>query len=88
VVVIGIGLRQELFRMGVKLGPALTQKNFEKMMVKNVQTGRNKLLEKKIHNEELLNLKSSPHVIMVFKSRNMKWSGHVARMWEIKMCTF
>jgi hypothetical protein len=35
---------------------------------------------KKIHNEELHNLYSSPNIIRMIKSRRMRWVGHVARM--------
>jgi hypothetical protein len=34
---------------------------------------------RKVHNEELHNLYPSPSIIRMFKSRRMKWSGHVAR---------
>jgi hypothetical protein len=37
---------------------------------------------RKLHNEELHNLYSSPNVIRVITSRRMKWAGHVARMGE------
>jgi hypothetical protein len=37
---------------------------------------------KKLHNEELHDLYSSPHIIRIIKSRRMRWSGHVARMGE------
>jgi hypothetical protein len=37
---------------------------------------------RKLHNEELHNLYSSPSIIRVTKSRRMRWSGHVARMGE------
>jgi hypothetical protein len=37
---------------------------------------------RKLHNEELHNLYSSPDIIRIIKSRRMKWAGHVARMWE------
>jgi hypothetical protein len=33
---------------------------------------------KKLHNEELHNLYSSPSIIRIIKSRTMKWTGHVA----------
>jgi hypothetical protein len=33
---------------------------------------------RKLHNEELHNLYSSPNVISVIKSRRMRWAGHVA----------
>jgi hypothetical protein len=35
---------------------------------------------RKLHNEELHNLYSSPSIIRVITSRRMRWAGHVARM--------
>jgi hypothetical protein len=35
---------------------------------------------RKLHNEELHNLYSSPDIIRMIKSRRMRCSGHVARM--------
>jgi hypothetical protein len=37
---------------------------------------------RKLHNEELHNLCSSPDIIRQVKSRRMRWAGHVARMGE------
>jgi hypothetical protein len=37
---------------------------------------------RKLHNEELHNLYSSPSIIRVIKSRRMRWAGHAARMVE------
>jgi hypothetical protein len=37
---------------------------------------------RKLHNEELHNLYSSPSIIRVIKSRRMRWAGHAARMGE------
>ena len=37
---------------------------------------------RKLHNEELNALYSSPNIIQVIKSRRMRWAGHVARIWE------
>jgi hypothetical protein len=37
---------------------------------------------RKLHNEELHNLYSSPSIIRIIKSRRMRWMGHVARMGE------
>jgi hypothetical protein len=37
---------------------------------------------RKLHNEELHNLSSSPSIIRMVKSRGMKWTWHVARMGE------
>jgi hypothetical protein len=35
---------------------------------------------RKLHNEELHGLYSSPSIIRVIKARSMRWAGHVARM--------
>jgi hypothetical protein len=35
---------------------------------------------RKLHNEELHDLYSSPSIIRIMKSRRMRWAGHVARM--------
>jgi hypothetical protein len=35
---------------------------------------------RKLHNEELRDLYSSPCIIKIIKSRRMRWTGHVARM--------
>jgi hypothetical protein len=35
---------------------------------------------RKLHNEELNDLYSSPNIFMVIKSRRMRWADHVARM--------
>jgi hypothetical protein len=37
---------------------------------------------RKLHNEEIDNMYSSPNIIRMIKSRKMRFSGHVARMWE------
>jgi hypothetical protein len=37
---------------------------------------------RKLHNEELHNMYSSPSIIRIIKSRRMRWAGHVARMWR------
>jgi hypothetical protein len=37
---------------------------------------------RKLHNEELHNLYSSPSIIRIIKSRRVGWAGHVARMGE------
>jgi hypothetical protein len=35
---------------------------------------------RKLHNDELHNLYSSPNIVRVIKSRGMRWAGHVVRM--------
>jgi hypothetical protein len=37
---------------------------------------------RKLHNEELHDLYSSPSIIRIMKVRKMRWAGHVARMGE------
>jgi hypothetical protein len=37
---------------------------------------------RKLPNEELHDLYSSPSIIRIMKSRRMRWAGHVARMGE------
>jgi hypothetical protein len=39
---------------------------------------------RKLHNEELHNLYSSPNVIRMIKSRRMTWASHVARIGDEK----
>jgi hypothetical protein len=39
---------------------------------------------RKLHNEELHNLYSSPGIIRMIKSSRVRWAGHVARMGEKK----
>jgi hypothetical protein len=36
---------------------------------------------RKLRNEELHNLYSSPSVIRLIKLRRMRWTGHIGRMW-------
>jgi hypothetical protein len=37
---------------------------------------------RKLHNEELCDVYSSPSIIRMIKSKRMRWAGHVARMEE------
>jgi hypothetical protein len=37
---------------------------------------------RKLHNDELHRLYSSPNIVRVIKSRRMRWAGHVTRMGE------
>ena len=37
---------------------------------------------RRFHNEELNDLYPSPNIVLVIKSRRMRWAGHVARMGE------
>jgi len=39
---------------------------------------------RRLHNEELNDLYSSPNIVRVIKSRRMRWAGHVARMGDAR----
>jgi hypothetical protein len=39
---------------------------------------------RKLHDEELHGLYSSPSIVRVIKARRMRWAGHVARMGEAR----
>jgi len=41
---------------------------------------------RRLHNEELNDLYSSPNIVRVIKSRRMRWAGHLARMGEERGC--
>jgi hypothetical protein len=40
---------------------------------------------RKLHNEELHDLYSSPSIVRVIKARRMRWAGHVACMGEVRI---
>jgi hypothetical protein len=39
-----------------------------------------RIFGRKLHNEELYCLYSSPSIIRVIKARRMRWAGHVVRV--------
>jgi hypothetical protein len=39
---------------------------------------------RKLHNEELHGLCSSPGIVRVIKTRRMRWAGHVVSMGEVR----
>jgi hypothetical protein len=39
---------------------------------------------RKLHNEELHGLYSSPSIVRVIKARRMRWAGHVAHIAEVR----
>jgi hypothetical protein len=41
---------------------------------------------RKLHYEELHKFYCSPNLIIMIKSRRMRWAGHVARMGELRNC--
>jgi hypothetical protein len=42
---------------------------------------------RKLHNEELHGLYSSPSIVRVIEARRIRWAGHVARMGEVRVHT-
>jgi len=41
---------------------------------------------RRLHNEELSDLYTSPNIVWVIKPKIMRWAGHVARMGEERGC--
>jgi len=57
---------------------------FENMVLRIFGPRRDKLTGewRRLHNEELNDLYSSPNIVRVIKSIRMRWAGHVACMGE------
>ena len=60
---------------------------FENMVLRRILGPRRDEITgewRRLRNEELNDLCSSPNIVRVIKSRRMRWAGHVARMGEEK----
>ena len=61
---------------------SLTLRVFENMVLRRIFGPRRDEVTgewRRLHNEELNDLYSSPNIVRVIKSRRMRWAGHVAR---------
>jgi len=61
------------------------QRVFENMVLRRIFGPRRDQVMgewRRLHNEELNYLYSSPNIVRVIKSRRMRWAGHVAHMGE------
>jgi hypothetical protein len=73
--------------MGAKLGLSLSGKHRLGVFENSVLRIFGPKLEedrscRKLHNDELHSLFSSPNIVRVIKCRRMRWAGHVSRMGE------
>ena len=71
--------------MSLTLSEEHSLRVFENRMLRRIfGPKRNDITGKwrKLHNEALNDLYSSPNIVWMLKSRRMRWTGHVAGMWE------
>ena len=62
---------------------------FENMVLRRIFGPRREEVTeewRRLHNEELNDLYSSPSIVRVIKTRRMRWAGHVAHMGEERGC--
>jgi hypothetical protein len=73
----------------VKLGLSHRLRVFENRVLRRIfgpKRGKATGEWRRLHNEELNDLYSSPNIIRVIKSRRMRWAEHVAHMGGKKRC--
>jgi hypothetical protein len=74
--------------MGAKLGLSLWGKNrprvFENIVLRKIYGPKREEdgAWRKLHNDELHVLYSTPNIVRVIKSGRMRWAGHMAHMGE------
>ena len=79
---LGSGQGQEVIHFSKSFRPALISKN---MVLRRIFGPRRDEVTgewRKLYNEELNELCSSPNIVRVIESIRMRWAGHVARMGE------
>jgi hypothetical protein len=71
--------------MGAKLGLSHTQTE-NRLLWRTFGSKEEEMVGgwRRLHNYELYSLYVSPNIIRVIKSRRMRWTGHVARIGQMR----
>jgi hypothetical protein len=77
-----MGTKLCLSRYGRKIDRVFDNRVLRRIFVPNKDEVTGDL--RKLHNEELYNLYSSPNIITMIKSGKMRWAGHVIQMGETR----